>query len=140
VVAPDVDRRTADGPLDVVLAHWRGPVACYPECGEWENPNFTFGELTPEELADASEAWVQRGVRIVGGCCGIGQITSGPSPNNCGAGYPVPGAELWRNNLDGRAAATREVIRSRGEEMFVARRRKGKSYLDCRGAAIRMLI
>jgi len=66
------DLETTERALDVVLAHWRGPVACYPECGEWENPNWTFGDLTPEELADASEAWVKRGVRIVGGCCGIG--------------------------------------------------------------------
>ena len=66
------DIKTTDRALDVVLEHWRGPVACYPECGEWENPNWTFGDLTPEALADASKAWVERGVRIVGGCCGIG--------------------------------------------------------------------
>ena len=37
------DIKTTDRALDVVLEHWRGPVACYPECGEWENPNWTFG-------------------------------------------------------------------------------------------------
>jgi len=66
------DLETIDRALDVVLEHWSGPVACYTECGEWENPNWIFGELTPEALADASEPWVKRGVRIVGGCCGIG--------------------------------------------------------------------
>ena len=66
------DLETTDRALDVVLEHWSGPVACYPECGEWENPNWIFGDLTPEALADASEAWAKRGVRIVGGCCGIG--------------------------------------------------------------------
>jgi homocysteine S-methyltransferase len=65
------DLETTDRALDVVLEHWSGPVACYPECGEWENPNWIFGELTPEALADASEAWAKPGVRIVGGCCGI---------------------------------------------------------------------
>ena len=66
------DLETIDRALDVVLEHWSGPIACYPECGEWENPNWIFGDLTPEALADASEPWVKRGVRIVGGCCGIG--------------------------------------------------------------------
>jgi hypothetical protein len=30
------DIRTTDRALDVVLARWRGPVACYPECGQWK--------------------------------------------------------------------------------------------------------
>jgi len=66
------DIETTDRALEVVLAHWRGPIACYPECGEWENPDWIFGDLTPEALAEAAEAWVRRGVAIVGGCCGIG--------------------------------------------------------------------
>lgn len=58
--------------LDTVLRGWTGPVACYPECGQWENPNWRFGDLTPEAFAAAAEVWVDRGVQIVGGCCGIG--------------------------------------------------------------------
>jgi S-methylmethionine-dependent homocysteine/selenocysteine methylase len=58
--------------LDIVLASWSGPVACYPESGEWENPVWRFGEVTPDDLAAAAESWVERGVAIVGGCCGIG--------------------------------------------------------------------
>src|SRR6266436_1677051 len=58
--------------LDTVLEGWAGPIACYPECGEWENPNWRFGDLTPEAFAAAAEIWVDRGVQIVGGCCGIG--------------------------------------------------------------------
>jgi len=57
--------------LDAVLRGWTGPIACYPECGEWENPDWRFGDMTPEAFA-AAEAWVDRGVQIVGGCCGIG--------------------------------------------------------------------
>src|SRR5262249_46477767 len=28
-----------DRALDIVRDAWGGPVACYPDCGEWENPN-----------------------------------------------------------------------------------------------------
>ncbi|HZT20365.1 MAG TPA: homocysteine S-methyltransferase family protein [Dongiaceae bacterium] len=58
--------------LDVVFENWAGPVVCYPECGEWANPDWVFGELAPETLASAAESWVGRGVRVVGGCCWIG--------------------------------------------------------------------
>jgi S-methylmethionine-dependent homocysteine/selenocysteine methylase len=61
-----------DRALDTVFARWPGPVACYPESGEWENPNWRFGDLTPEAFVTAAEAWVDRGVQVVGGCCGIG--------------------------------------------------------------------
>jgi S-methylmethionine-dependent homocysteine/selenocysteine methylase len=58
--------------LDIVFEGWEGPVACYPECGEWENPNWRFGDLTPQAFSIAAETWAHRGVRIIGGCCGIG--------------------------------------------------------------------
>ena len=61
-----------DRALDTVLGAWTGPVACYPDCGEWENPNWRFGDLTPAAFVTAAESWVARGVQIVGGCCGIG--------------------------------------------------------------------
>jgi len=66
------DIEATDRALDIVFENWAGPVACYPECGKWENPNWRFGDLTPEALSTAAEAWVDRGVAIVGGCCGIG--------------------------------------------------------------------
>ena len=58
--------------LDIVFKGWNGPVVCYPENGEWENPDWRFGQLTPEDFASAAENWADRGVRIIGGCCGIG--------------------------------------------------------------------
>lgn len=66
------DMEASDRALDTVFGHWSGPVACYPECGLWENPNWRFGDLTPDAFAAAAESWVRRGVQIVGGCCGIG--------------------------------------------------------------------
>src|SRR5215472_12829256 len=60
------DLSTSALALDVVFENWRGPVACYPECGESENPDWRFGDLTPDDLATAAETWVERGVAIVG--------------------------------------------------------------------------
>jgi len=62
----------SEAALEVALARWPGVLACYPECGEWENPDWVFGEIAPEDFADAAAGWVARGVQIVGGCCGIG--------------------------------------------------------------------
>ena len=61
-----------DRALNTVFGAWSGPVACYPDCGKSENPNWRFGDLTPAAFVTAAESWVARGVEILGGCCGIG--------------------------------------------------------------------
>lgn len=60
--------------LDVLFDHWRGPVAAYPESGEkFTMPIWKFDEkISPEDFAEEAARWVARGVRIVGGCCGMG--------------------------------------------------------------------
>jgi len=59
--------------LEVVFEQWSGPVAVYPNSGDFIYPNWQFDTVCgPEAFADAAEAWIERGVRIVGGCCGIG--------------------------------------------------------------------
>jgi S-methylmethionine-dependent homocysteine/selenocysteine methylase len=70
IMHSDIDASNAA--LEEVLADWPGPIACYPECGEWKNPDWEFGDLTPEAFAEAGASWVDRGVNVVGGCCGIG--------------------------------------------------------------------
>jgi len=42
--------------------------------------------LTPEAFAAAAEIWVDRGVQIVGGCCGIGRTILGDWPSAYAAG------------------------------------------------------
>jgi methionine synthase I (cobalamin-dependent) len=68
------------------MEQWKGPVACYPECGEWENPDWRFGELAPDDFAAAAESWADRGVRIIGGCCGIGPEHIGALSQRLGGG------------------------------------------------------
>jgi len=72
--------------LETVMEQWKGPVACYPECGEWENPDWRFGEPAPDDFAVAAESWADRGVRIIGGCCGIGPEHIGALSQRLGGG------------------------------------------------------
>ncbi|MCZ6887054.1 MAG: homocysteine S-methyltransferase family protein [Gammaproteobacteria bacterium] len=49
--------------LEVLFRHWDGPVMVYPEvAGAHPAP--------PEAFAASCRGWVERGVQIVGGCCG----------------------------------------------------------------------
>jgi homocysteine S-methyltransferase len=62
-----------DAALEVLQDHWSGPVAVYPNSGEFVYPNWQFDKVcSPEDFVAAARAWIDRGVRIVGGCCGIG--------------------------------------------------------------------
>jgi len=59
--------------LAVVRRHWNGPVGVYPESGFFRMPNWQFVDvIAPCALAEAAQAWVRDGVRMVGGCCGLG--------------------------------------------------------------------
>jgi S-methylmethionine-dependent homocysteine/selenocysteine methylase len=57
--------------LDVIRRYWGGTVGAYPHCGDYEPPEWIFGDITPEAFASASVGWVDRGAHVVGGCCGI---------------------------------------------------------------------
>lgn len=57
--------------LDQVRAHWDGPLGAYAHHGDWIPPNWIFKDITPEQYADAAERWLDKGIQIVGGCCGI---------------------------------------------------------------------
>lgn len=59
--------------LGVVRQHWNGPVGVYPESGCFSMPNWQFVDvIAPQALAEAAQGWVRDGVRMVGGCCGLG--------------------------------------------------------------------
>ncbi len=53
-------------------AHAR-PLMAYPDSGYMEMPNWQFVDtMTPRKFAEFAELWTQRGVQVVGGCCGLG--------------------------------------------------------------------
>jgi methionine synthase I (cobalamin-dependent) len=58
--------------LGILLDQASMPVMAYPEAGYFRSPDWQFTEVQPEALAIAACDWVRRGVRVVGGCCGLG--------------------------------------------------------------------
>ena len=59
--------------LRVVQEQWNGPIGAYPESGKFVMPNWQFDQIaSPEELLGQAKRWVQMGVQLIGGCCGIG--------------------------------------------------------------------
>lgn len=59
--------------LEVVRHYWDGPVGVYPESGYFAMPNWQFVDIvSPDDLVSETQKWIDRGVRLIGGCCGIG--------------------------------------------------------------------
>lgn len=58
------DVRLVDACLDVVFARWDGPVGVYAHSWPDENP------IAPRDYAALGEGWLDRGVALIGGCCG----------------------------------------------------------------------
>ena len=49
------------------------PLGAWPNCGTIEPPNWQFeGVASPEAFAEVAARWVEDGVKVVGGCCGLG--------------------------------------------------------------------
>lgn len=65
---PDVDVA-----IEIVRRHWSGPIGVYPESGYFTMPNWRFVDvIEPRDLAATASAWVEHGIRMIGGCCGLG--------------------------------------------------------------------
>ena len=59
--------------LKVVADYWDGPVGVYPESGYFIEPHWQFVDIIkPDDLVASANEWVESGVQIVGGCCGLG--------------------------------------------------------------------
>ena len=53
-------------------ASWKGPIAAYPHRGDWIRPDWKWIDaISPEDYLKAARGWVEQGVQIIGGCCGI---------------------------------------------------------------------
>ena len=65
---PDVDRA-----FEIVRRYWSGPIGIYPESGFFTMPNWNFVDvISPEDFVAEANTWVKNGVRLLGGCCGLG--------------------------------------------------------------------
>lgn len=67
------DVRLIDACLDVALQAWSGTVGVYAHSGKFMNGSWVFdGVISAEEYLSCAGRWVERGVPLIGGCCGIG--------------------------------------------------------------------
>ncbi len=58
--------------LDIVQENWSGPVGVYAHTGRSVDLDWVFdGTISPEDYAIACKRWLDRGVQVIGGCCGI---------------------------------------------------------------------
>ena len=59
--------------LDEIKGLLDRPLMAYPDSGYFKPPNWQFEEIiSPKNLLDYSEGWVEQGVSVIGGCCGLG--------------------------------------------------------------------
>lgn len=66
------DVRHIAGCLEVLEAKWSGIVGVYAHSGEYIDEGWNFeGTISPDDFATAGEQWLERGVQLIGGCCGI---------------------------------------------------------------------
>ena len=50
-----------------------GVLGVYPNRGYYEKPHWKFVDnMTPEDYLNEARSWVENGVKIIGGCCGVG--------------------------------------------------------------------
>jgi S-methylmethionine-dependent homocysteine/selenocysteine methylase len=62
-----------DEALTLTRKYWQGPIGVYPESGYFTMPDWNFVDIIePDELTIIAQGWVESGVRMVGGCCGLG--------------------------------------------------------------------
>ncbi len=62
-----------DACLEVIQSYWTGPLGVYAHSGEFTPPNWNFIDMiSPDDYAANAQRWLDRGVQVVGGCCGIG--------------------------------------------------------------------
>ena len=69
--------KATEAALPLVREKWSGPIGVYPEAGreDYIDPSpdpADKNDITPAEFLDLARKWVQDGVQIIGGCCGIG--------------------------------------------------------------------
>ncbi len=85
--------------LPIIKAHWSGPIGAYPEAGRRDKDGVhdyvkdsadsnISNEYSPDEYVQIANDWVNQGVQVIGGCCGMGlpyiQALNGQLPEKVG--------------------------------------------------------
>lgn len=58
--------------LDVLSSHWNGAVGVYAHSAKYIDGKWIFNSVSPDEYKQYVDQWLERDVRVIGGCCGIG--------------------------------------------------------------------
>lgn len=59
--------------LDVAMDVWPGIVGVYAHSGDYVDGDWIFDSVvSPSDYRANAQRWLDRGVRVIGGCCGIG--------------------------------------------------------------------
>lgn len=59
--------------LDILKKTFEGPLTAYPDSGHMKLPEWQFEDIIdPKDLVAFAEGWHDQGVRVFGGCCGLG--------------------------------------------------------------------
>ena len=49
------------------------PLGAWPNSGHFEPPHWQFDDVaSPEDFAEIAARWMAAGIRVIGGCCGLG--------------------------------------------------------------------
>ncbi len=58
--------------IAILRSAFTGPLMAYPDSGYFKMPQWQFEDvIPPDELLQFATEWVENGVQIVGGCCGL---------------------------------------------------------------------
>ena len=58
--------------IGILRQQYHGPLTAYPDSGYFRMPSWQFENIIePEELVRFARTWVDIGVQVLGGCCGL---------------------------------------------------------------------
>lgn len=59
--------------LEILKKYWDGPLSAYPNSGYFQMPDWQFVDIIPpDKFVEEARQWIDAGVQVIGGCCGIG--------------------------------------------------------------------
>ena len=61
-----------DEGIAILRRRYDGPLMAYPDSGYFRMPHWKFEDvIEPDALVRFARSWVDAGVQIFGGCCGL---------------------------------------------------------------------
>ncbi|MDJ0957973.1 MAG: homocysteine S-methyltransferase family protein, partial [Arenicellales bacterium] len=59
--------------IELLKLRWPGPLMAYPDSGYFKMPHWQFVDIiSVDDFITYNRKWIDAGVKVVGGCCGLG--------------------------------------------------------------------